>query len=1150
VTVRFTALRLSGFKSFAEPVTLEIRPGLTGIIGPNGCGKSNVVDALRWVMGEGSARSLRGGEMDDVIFAGTHTRPPRAFAEVTLRLEDAKGLAPPPFHGEAELEVTRRLERGAGSLFRINGREVRARDVQTLFADLASGARASAIVGQDRVSALIAARPEDRRALLEEAAGIGGLYARRHEAELKLRAAEANLARLEDVRGVEEAELARLRRQARQAQRYRTLQTAIRQTEAALLARLRSEAEAALAEAEAAFAARKDEVAEAARAAETARAEQAEAEAALARLREETAERRGALERHRLLLDQAKRAVAEAAARRAALLAKERETAGDAAHAARLIADAEASLARLAEEEARLGAEEAAEAGREAELRARLAAATAALGAAEARAEEAGRALMAAETTARVAEEALKSLGRRREAIIARLEALRAERARLAPPSDERLAAAEAEVAGMEAALGAARAALAALEAARPGLEDELAACRAAAEEARATLGRLVSEAEGLAALLAAAGDGEGGIFDHLAVPAGLEAAFAAAFADSLAASDDTGAPRHWRALPPFSAPPELPPGVTPLTARLSAFPPVLSRALAGIGLVASAEEGERRQAELAPGTALVSPDGGLWRADGFTIRPGTPSAAAVRLAQRNRLAALEEAVKAAEAAREAAERRLTEAASREAAHRTEERQSRAAVKELEGRREAAVRTLRQLRLEAETAAGRAKLLAEEEERLAAERAEIEARLAAARAEREAAGDLAALRSAREAAAAALGAARRDEAAARTGLAEHGRRQQARRDRLRALAGEREAWQRRLGEARSRAEELARRAAELVEARAALGGEGPAEAELERLRSEAAAVEQEAAAALAALTEAEATARRAAAARERAEERFAAAREALVRAEGEQTRAREALGAVLEQIVARFGAADPAAQAGEVSGDAAALKARLDRLLREREGLGPVNLRAEIEAQEIEERIARLEREKEELSEAIAKLRGSIAHLNREGRERLTRVFTAVDREFQALFARMFGGGRAHLALVGAEDPLEAGLEIFAQPPGKKLTRLSLLSGGEQALTAISLIFAVFRCNPAPIVVLDEVDAPLDDVNVGRFCALLRDLAAEGETRVLIVTHHHLTMAHMDRLFGVTMPERGVSRLYSVDLAAAAAMLAKAKSAA
>jgi len=144
----------------------------------------------------------------------------------------------------------------------------------------------------------------------------------------------------------------------------------------------------------------------------------------------------------------------------------------------------------------------------------------------------------------------------------------------------------------------------------------------------------------------------------------------------------------------------------------------------------------------------------------------------------------------------------------------------------------------------------------------------------------------------------------------------------------------------------------------------------------------------------------------------------------------------------------------------------------------------------------------------------------------------------------------MFGGGRAHLALVGAEDPLEAGLEIFAQPPGKKLTRLSLLSGGEQALTAISLIFAVFRCNPAPIVVLDEVDAPLDDVNVGRFCALLRDLAAEGETRVLIVTHHHLTMAHMDRLFGVTMPERGVSRLYSVDLAAAAAMLAKAKSAA
>jgi chromosome segregation protein len=225
--VRFARLRVVGFKSFAEAATIEIRPGLTGIVGPNGCGKSNVVDALRWAMGEQSARSLRGGEMDDVIFAGTAGRSSRNIAEVALTLETITGNVPPPFHEETELEVVRRIERGAGSAYRVNGREVRARDVQTLFADLASGARSSGMVSQDRVTALVSARADDRRAVLEEAAGITGLYARRHEAELKLRAAEANLARAEDARGQLEAQLAALKRQARQASRYRNISGAI-----------------------------------------------------------------------------------------------------------------------------------------------------------------------------------------------------------------------------------------------------------------------------------------------------------------------------------------------------------------------------------------------------------------------------------------------------------------------------------------------------------------------------------------------------------------------------------------------------------------------------------------------------------------------------------------------------------------------------------------------------------------------------------------------------------------------------------------------------------------------------------------------------------------------------------------------------------
>ena len=244
--ISFSRLRIAGFKSFAEPATVEILPGLTGVVGPNGCGKSNVVEALRWAMGESSARSLRGGEMDDVIFAGTASRPSRNIAEVTLLLDDAQGAAPPPFHEAPELEVSRRIERGHGSVFRINGREARARDVQTLFNDLATGAHSSGLVSQGRVGALVNARPDERRLLLEEAAGITGLHARRHEAELKLRAAEANLARAADLRGQLEAQAEGLKRQVRQANRYRNISALVRAQEAELLSLQRARAAAAV----------------------------------------------------------------------------------------------------------------------------------------------------------------------------------------------------------------------------------------------------------------------------------------------------------------------------------------------------------------------------------------------------------------------------------------------------------------------------------------------------------------------------------------------------------------------------------------------------------------------------------------------------------------------------------------------------------------------------------------------------------------------------------------------------------------------------------------------------------------------------------------------------------------------------------------
>jgi chromosome segregation protein len=273
-----------------------------------------------------------------------------------------------------------------------------------------------------------------------------------------------------------------------------------------------------------------------------------------------------------------------------------------------------------------------------------------------------------------------------------------------------------------------------------------------------------------------------------------------------------------------------------------------------------------------------------------------------------------------------------------------------------------------------------------------------------------------------------------------------------------------------------------------------------------------------------------------------AEAELAAARENMVRAEGLVEQAKQACLAIADRIKDRLNCRPD--QLFEISGlkpdaelpDLEAIERKVDRLNRERETMGPVNLRAESEAEEMKEQIDTLISEREDLLKAIDKLRRGISELNREGRKRLLASFEEVNKHFRELFVRLFGGGQAHLELTDSDDPLDAGLEIMASPPGKRLQVLSLLSGGEQALTALALLFGVFQTNPAPICVLDEVDAPLDDANVDRFCALVEEMAHTDTTRFVIITHHRMTMARMDRLYGVTMSERGVSQLVSVDL--------------
>lgn len=1504
MTVRFVRLRIAGFKSFADPVTVEILPGLTGIVGPNGCGKSNVVEALRWVMGESSARSLRGGELDDLIFAGTTGRAARSLAEVTVTLEGTKGLGPAAFADLDELQISRRAERGSGSDYRINGKTVRARDVQTLFADLASGARSSAMVSQGRVAMLVGARPEERRSILEEAAGITGLHARRHEAELKLRATENNLTRAEDLRQQLATRLDGLAEQSKEAGRYREISAALRESETELLAVLHARARLAVERAIDLAARARTTLTEHEEAAETAVIGEFEANQALPAIREKADTARTILERCRVTAEgmarEEQRATAQAQAATERLTQHEADftaaqTRADDAEAtlerfkteqaeaeaattslpSRMaeaeanqtkltadLAEADQTLSRLTEtlttararrdrateeletakalhtrtteavtalqteldglqsrmpsDEAQAAAENAVDVATKAQAAARIT-----LEDAERKRSQASVALSIAKNDAENARqtqaEASKALERARSRLatlrndLAQLEKRHAEtnasllqddalqtlRTKATEASTSHQVAArileeseaqrrtsstalteasrnfQADEAQRKNVAEAKRAAETALQRAqqeeatltrgleqamkdalpdailqeaqqkRATLEADLQTVTASLSDAesrltdlkatqadalgkydalRTELTRLKAQAEGLAQAL---GQDEAAsaepVSAQIDVPEGYEAALAAALAEGLDAPAANGQPRGWHLLTHGSGSlPPLPGSASPLKDHIKA-PAVLDRLLGFIGLLPDGVEGTPLQSTLQPGQSLVSLKGDLWRWDGFYARAGEPDAATRRLGQWRILKETEQRITVLKQDAPAAEQALRTAVD---AVQVLERQA----AEHRNQRARLEQTLQQARtqeadVERRHAASRARLdgLRPQQERAAGARADAETALAAAKTASEALPSAESLRTALDEARKQDAAAQDAEQKARSALklAEQTLRaanealtraenQQAsastrletllpERDRLRhdvateentvselesrvtaaqankqfetalqaaqshqteseaafrqaeqdAATAEKVAQQARVThqqlqqqalELRSRLEALSPRLQELTAEKAerdtlleqaiaaldaatasipkdgesdvALHQEQKAElaTQLEQVREQRAALlaekstlasrqatllsslEEWAARATAArtelehakirletartdhetvselpaeaerqkkdtlraLTEAEENYAAADKARADAEAALAAANEQRRKTEGELATARENLlkaeakseqaQAILDQLLTET-PAPPRPPMGDLTEAAeTSLRRKIARLTRERDDMGPVNLRAEIEAEEASTHANTLAAEIADLEAAIARLRGSISALNKEGRERLMAVFTQVDHHFQSLFSRMFGGGRAHLGLVGSDDPLEAGLEIYAQPPGKKLATLSLLSGGEQALTALSLIFAVFRCNPAPVCVLDEVDAPLDDANVGRFSALLGDMVTEAGTRFLVVTHHQLTMAHMDHLFGVTMQERGVSRVLSVDLARAAAM--------
>jgi len=854
--MKFKKIKILGFKSFVDPTEIVIEDGLTGIVGPNGCGKSNVVEALRWCMGETSAKSMRGSGMEDVIFSGTTDRPARNNAEVTIYLDNNERKAPAEFNNEEEIQVRRKIEIERGSEYRVNGKEVRARDVQRLFADLSTGAHSPSLISQGRVGALINAKPIDRRSVLEEAAGISGLHSRRHEAELKLKGAETNLQRLKDIMKQLNAQINSLRKQAEQAETYKTISEEITQLEGIIMYLKWYNLKDSFEKSDENLKTSEQSIQKFTLQVSQAANDQAKASEKIKPLREneiEAAARLNRINLERESLDREEERIKE--------VKKNLEQSIQ-----QIISDLEREQFQLNDASKDL------------------------------------EALNARKTEADIDHEI-------DQIDSGQIEKLKVEKDQLELRIEE--------------------------------LEKDIEKYNSIKSSKRDEWQKTIISEENLKSRQSTLKEVEG--YDS---PSNWTKQFNERFYESM----------------------------NQITQKVT--------------------EAEQISISAKHAYDKASSD--------------AKDAATLSLELRENLRQKDVEQKFSDWHYEF--QRLNKTIQSSEKH----------ISELSQRRKNS-----------------------EEE---------------------------------------------------------------------------------LFKIASKPEEIAQKRGQLIETK------GFAETERQFAADRLAEADNE-------LKKYETILRK-------AQNDLANVRESKGRTEATKELAEERLKELDEESQEKFNCKpDGIIESLSITEDLETMQSnmertesRLERLKQQRETLGAVNLRADLETKEIDEELEKMNIEKDDLESAIKKMRISIEDINKEGRVRLLKAFQNVNSHFKEVFVKLFNGGKAHLELIDAEDPLEAGLEMMASPPGKKLQSMSLLSGGEQALTALSLIFAVFLTNPSPICVLDEVDAPLDDANVERFCNLLNHITEKTNTKFLIITHHALTMSRMDRLFGVTMAERGVSQIVSVNL--------------
>ncbi|MBL0143142.1 MAG: chromosome segregation protein SMC [Betaproteobacteria bacterium] len=1164
--MRLTSVKLSGFKSFVDPTTIAVPGQLVGVVGPNGCGKSNVIDAVRWVLGESSAKQLRGEHMHDVIFNGSSDRKPVGRASVELVFDNSLGRISGAWSQYAEISVKRILSRDGDSNYYINGTHVRRRDVQDIFLGTGLGPRAYSIIEQGMISRVISSKPEELRVYLEEAAGVSKYRERRRETELRLEDTRENLSRVGDIRAELDTQLGHLAQQAEVASRYQDLQAQLALNHNLLaFTRLR--------EAEQAKSRYANEVQKVQVSLEAETARLRDAERSLEELRSRHYEETDQLSSLQGALYAANGEV-QSLEQEIAFLGENRRRMGvqleglavEIAEVERRTAEAQADRGRW---EGEIETARAAIGAREADLET----ARTGLPAAEAAQQQAVASVRAAEGEMSAAEQA-QGVEETREShalkILAQLEArknrLRQENMALVFPEPEKLAAIAARRQETGASVLALEESQRVVEAKLPALEEErrlaqqvlqdrtrevaqIEAALKALQDQQAKLdnnSRLADWTKGHAL------DRAERLWQAIRVEAGWDDAVEAALGVRLNAArlaDEGGLAELLRDAPPGNfavfvergAPEAAVPGsnLKPLSGVVSSartgVAAYLKDALAHVFILPEGEDGLALARILPPGGLLVSKAGHLFSRQGVVfhgpqselhgvlqrqreiedLQGRSPAAAAARNAVETRLRDLETLVsQAQEEARRLREELLR---TRQAEHALEVEHLKLSQtsEQAEKRREAIRVELADIDRE------------DEKERLEMQEAQA-ALLAGSQKVEEVVQRLQGLELGAKQAGEALNAARAAIMTAERAVQE-------------ANFQERSCHE--------KVESQGRLAVSLGERMAALAA-NRANVSLELGKLEEGTVRERLQAALAVKAERERTLSDARAGLEHLTDELRTLEEGRLAAEQTLNPLRERITELrlkeqeasthaeqyAQQIQEAGVTREELAEKLEKRVRSAGMQAEINRLTEEIAALGPVNLAALSELTTARDRKNYLDAQADDLTQAVETLEAAIKRIDRETRELLQGTFETVNRNFQEMFPALFGGGNASLKLTG-EEILDAGLQVFAQPPGKKNTSIQLLSGGEKALTAIALVFSLFRLNPAPFCLLDEVDAPLDDPNTERFCELVKQMSAQ--TQFLFITHNKITMEMGQQLIGVTMQEPGVSRIVEVDIEAA-----------